>query len=131
MTERYVSCNATLFSSFWNSTQSFQYIKQKRAQLAALGEWTHINCLQPGATDRVQDDLLTHLIYAPEATKDVKATASPRSLKDRLLEAADEIMTSGDYLSRDKLPGGAVSFLFERSTKSDADGGQANVDEDA
>ncbi|PIL37156.1 hypothetical protein GSI_00848 [Ganoderma sinense ZZ0214-1] len=106
------------------------YIKQKRAQLAALGEWTHINCLQPGAADRVQDDLLTHLIYAPESIRAVETAAPPRSLKDRLLDATDEIMASDDYLSRDKLPGGAVSFLFERSTKSNADDGQANVDED-
>ncbi|KAI1786543.1 P-loop containing nucleoside triphosphate hydrolase protein [Ganoderma leucocontextum] len=109
------------------------YIKQKRAQLAALGEWTHINCLQPGAVDRVQDDLLTHLIYAPEADKDLEAAAPPQSLKDRLLEAADKIMASDEHLSRDKLPGGAVSFLFERCTKSgiDDDKAKANVDEDA
>lgn len=75
--------------------------------------------------------MLTHLIYVPEAAKTVEAAAPPRSLKDRLLEAADEIMASDDNLTRDKLPGGAVSFLFERSTKSSADDGQANVDEDA
>ncbi|TBU32764.1 P-loop containing nucleoside triphosphate hydrolase protein [Dichomitus squalens] len=94
------------------------YMKQKRTQLAALGEWTHINCLQPGAADRVEDDLLTHLIYSPETAKDHDTTGPAQSLKDRLFEAADKIMASDDHLSRDMLPGGAVSFLFERSTKT-------------
>lgn len=94
-----------------------------------LGEWTHINCLQPGAADRVQDDLLTHLIYAPEAVKDLETAGPPRSLKDRLLEVADKIITSDEYLSRDRLPGGAVSFLFERSSKSSVDEDKATMDE--
>ncbi|RPD67158.1 hypothetical protein L226DRAFT_549783 [Lentinus tigrinus ALCF2SS1-7] len=96
------------------------YLKQKRAQLAALGEWTHINCLQAGAVDRVEDDMLTHLIYSPE--EDTKETSSaPRSLSEKLLDAADRIMSEEQVFMRDNVPGGSISFLFERSTKSSMD----------
>ena len=98
-----------------------QYVKQKRAQLASLGEWTHINCLRPGAVERVEDDMLTHLIYSPCAKK-----ASPKGSQSRLLDAVDQIMDDDAWsLSRDDLPGGSVSFLFERTTKAIAN------DEDA
>lgn len=97
-----------------------KYLKQKRAQLAALGEWTHINCLQAGAVDRVEDDMLTHLIYSPE--EDTKPPSSaPQSLSEKLLDAADKIMSEERYFARDNVPGGSISFLFERSTKSSMD----------
>lgn len=99
-----------------------QYVKQKRAQLASLGEWTHINCLRPGAVERVEDDMLTHLIYSPSAKK----KAPPKGSQSRLLDAVDQIMDDdARSLSRDDLPGGSVSFLFERTTKAIAN------DEDA
>ncbi|KAI0750810.1 P-loop containing nucleoside triphosphate hydrolase protein [Daedaleopsis nitida] len=93
------------------------YLKQKRAQLAALGEWTHINCLRPGAADRVEDDMLTHLIYSPDGN-DKEVSAPPQSLSEKLFEAADKILSEGEYFSRDKVPGGSISFLFQRSTTS-------------
>ena len=88
-------------------------MKQKRAQLASLGEWKHINCFRPGTLDRVEDDMLTHLIYSP-ASKDKSAVNS----QSALLEAGDDTMEDAFSLSRDKVPGGSVSFLFERSTKA-------------
>ncbi|KAI0375644.1 hypothetical protein BV20DRAFT_959644 [Pilatotrama ljubarskyi] len=92
------------------------YIKQKRAQLAALGEWTHINCLRPGAADKVQDDMLTHLIYSPGGA--TPAPSGPQTLTEKLLDAAERIMGEELIFSRDKIPGGSISFLFERSSKS-------------
>ncbi|RDX55621.1 hypothetical protein OH76DRAFT_1397013 [Lentinus brumalis] len=104
------------------------YLKQKRAQLAALGEWTHINCLQAGAVDRVDDDMLTHLIYSPE--KDTgESTSAPQSLSAKLLDAADRIMSEEQSFARDIVPGGSISFLFERSTKSSMDDGDAEEEE--
>lgn len=96
---------------------AFQYLKQKRAQLAALGEWTHINCLRHGAVDRIDDDMLTHLIYSPEDTN-TPVSSAPQSLTEKLLHAADKIMAEQQFYSRDQVPGGSISFLFERRTKS-------------
>ncbi|KAH9853466.1 SNF2 family N-terminal domain-containing protein [Lenzites betulinus] len=91
------------------------YIKQKRAQLAALGEWTHINCLRPGAADKVQDDMLTHLIYSvPGPTSSSSGT---QTMTEKLLETAERIVVEQASFQRDKIPGGSVSFLFERSSK--------------
>ena len=94
-------------------------MKQKRAQLASLGEWKHINCFQPGAVDRVEDDMLTHLIYSPESKDKQSATNSQSTVDNGIKDTFD--------LSRDKAPGGSVSFLFERSTKAVAtDEGQGD-----
>ena len=100
-----------------------QYLKQKRAQLAALGEWTHINCLQAGAVDRVEDDMLTHLIYSPEEDTKASSTKAPQSLSEKLFDAADKIMSEERSSARDNVPGGSISFLFERSSKSLTDDG--------
>ncbi|KAI0832427.1 P-loop containing nucleoside triphosphate hydrolase protein [Trametes gibbosa] len=91
------------------------YIKQKRAQLAALGEWTHINCLRPGAADKVQDDMLTHLIYSVPGPPGSSSGTQTRT--EQLLETAGQIVAEQALFQRDKVPGGSVSFLFERSSK--------------
>ncbi|KAH9943433.1 P-loop containing nucleoside triphosphate hydrolase protein [Epithele typhae] len=85
------------------------YLKQKRAQLASLGEWTHINCLLPGAVDRVDDDMLTHLICSPDRAQDGSAKTSLSAFG------------SAETLGRQDVPGGSVSFLFERTTKVTAE----------
>ncbi|KAJ3518137.1 hypothetical protein NLJ89_g63 [Agrocybe chaxingu] len=77
------------------------YLQKKRADLAALGEWSHINCLKPFSCDRIQDDVLRKAI-------------TPKS----------EEMSDQDFQSsiRD-LPGGTISFLFEKCSCS-----QSNMD---
>ncbi|KAI0771634.1 SNF2 family N-terminal domain-containing protein [Trametes elegans] len=104
------------------------YLKQKRAQLAALGEWTHINCLRPGAADRVQDDMLTHLIYSTDGGSPSNSSSAPQTLSEKLFDATDKILAEQPCLSREEVPGGSVSFLFERCSKSDLQ--EEVVDED-
>ncbi|EIW61952.1 uncharacterized protein TRAVEDRAFT_57102 [Trametes versicolor FP-101664 SS1] len=103
------------------------YMKQKRAQLAALGEWTHINCLRPGAAEKVQDDMLTHLIYS--LPKPASTSSAPQTITEKLLDAVDRIADEEAFFQRDKIPGGSVSFLFERSSKLTLQEREA-VDED-
>ncbi|OJT03757.1 DNA repair and recombination protein RDH54 [Trametes pubescens] len=103
------------------------YMKQKRAQLAALGEWTHINCLRPGAAEKVQDDMLTHLIYS--LPKPASTSSAPQTMTAKLLDAVDRIADEEAFFQRDKIPGGSVSFLFERSSKLTLQEREA-VDED-
>lgn len=88
-----------------------QYFAKKRAGLAALGQWKHINCLLPTARDDIQDHILRKLVFLPEPEK--KASSSkPQS---QLLAALDAAVAMAALTVSD-LPGGSVSFLFEKSS---------------
>ena len=103
---------------------SLQYLKQKKAQLAALGEWTHINCLKQNAREAVQDDILSQMLYVRPSSKPPPAASQSRL--ERLLDAIDletVMAKSAPDPTVDVVPGGTVSFLFER-------GSQAVVDDD-
>lgn len=71
--------------------------------------------------------MLTHLIYSPENAG--TSATPPQSLTAKLLDAADKIMAEEEFYSRDKLPGGSVSFLFERSTKLSVEDNEVEADE--
>jgi DNA repair and recombination protein RAD54B len=95
-----------------------QYLKKKKAQLAALGEWTHINGLHPSARDNVKDDILRKLLYSKEETAE-RPVVEHRSRLDALLTAVDleNIGADATSLAACDVPGGTVSFLFERCSK--------------
>ena len=59
--------------------------------------------------------MLTHLIYTPEKSADKEPSSNTQS---KLIEATDRILEEAQYLSRDSIPGGSISFLFERSTRA-------------
>ncbi|KAF8170206.1 SNF2 family N-terminal domain-containing protein [Mycena galopus ATCC 62051] len=87
------------------------YLEKKRAGLAALGQWKHINCLLPTAQDDIHDIILRKLLFVPKADK------KPQSQLLAVLDAA-ALMAS---LTVSDLPGGSVSFLFEKSTSTTVD----------
>ncbi|KAJ7124910.1 SNF2 family N-terminal domain-containing protein [Mycena epipterygia] len=86
------------------------YLEKKRAGLAALGQWKHINCLLPTARDDIQDHILHKLVFLPEQEK--RAASKPQSQLLAALDAAAamSVLTVAD------IPGGSVSFLFEKSS---------------
>ncbi|KIM91969.1 hypothetical protein PILCRDRAFT_809966 [Piloderma croceum F 1598] len=102
------------------------YFKKKKAELAALGEWTHIDCLRPNARDDVHDDILRKLIFEPETDGSAEIKPPPPQSKSRidsLLSAIDwENISAVDEdsprLGVHDVPGGTISFLFEKSSKS-------------
>ncbi|CAL1708125.1 unnamed protein product [Somion occarium] len=97
------------------------YLKQKKAQLASLGEWTHINCLKPGARDHIHDSMLQKLLYASDAGKSRQSVAGNQSRPQSILAATDlETMLEdmGPALAMTDVPGGTISFLFERGVKT-------------
>jgi DNA repair and recombination protein RAD54B len=106
-------------------------LKKKRAELAALVEWTHINCLRQDAAERVQDDILRKLLFQPSSSHDRQVGNSPKSRLSSLLDAVDldniSFMESPDVTVKD-VPGGTVSFLFEKGSSMSKDG---NEDEDS
>ncbi|KAJ7755699.1 SNF2 family N-terminal domain-containing protein [Mycena maculata] len=85
------------------------YMEKKRAGLAALGQWKHINCLLPTARDDIRDHILRKLVFLPEPEK--KASRS----QSQLLAALDAAAAMSALTVSD-LPGGSVSFLFEKSS---------------
>lgn len=97
----------------------YQYLKKKKAELAALGEWTHINCLRPDAGERVHDHILRNLLFRPASSHEqvdlVDGSSKSRILS--LLDAVDldNILPLEDLTIKD-VPGGTVSFLFEKGT---------------
>jgi DNA repair and recombination protein RAD54B len=78
-----------------------QYALRKKAQLAALGEWTHISGLRRDSRDRVQDKILQSLMY------DFDPERPQKSRSDAPLSSDSEIPV-------DHVPGGTISFIFER-----------------
>jgi len=99
-------------------------LKKKKAELAALAEWTHINCLRQDAAERVQDDILRKLLFQPSPSHDRQVGNSQKSRLSSLLDAVDldkiSRMESADVTVKD-VPGGTVSFLFEKGISMSKD----------
>jgi DNA repair and recombination protein RAD54B len=97
-------------------------MKKKQAELASLGEWTHINCLRRLASDNIHDAILRHLVL-PSVSDDKEDLGQPKSRLDSLLSAVDlDNITAMDEatqpLSVRDVPGGTISFLFEKTSVS-------------
>lgn len=107
-------------------------MSRKKAELASLGQWTHLNCLRTDARDNVQDDVLRRLIYVPE--KSVSESKAAAALSGSLLDAVDldNVLAieedEPEGLSARDVPGGTISFLFEKTSKDDSLG-KAGEDE--
>lgn len=74
-------------------------MKKKKAELASLGEWKHINCIDAVAKEKILDDALKSIAYEKQ----------PSGF------ARDD--NEGHTLPID-VPGGSVCFLFEKSSES-------------
>ena len=97
-----------------------QYALKKKGQLAALGEWTHINGLRRGSRSMVQDKILQSLMHEFDPGR----SQEPRS--DAVIES-----TSIAEIPVDRVPGGTVSFIFERlSTTIEKENDSEPRDED-
>lgn len=101
-----------------NKYMSMQDLKKKKAQLAALGEWTHINGLHPTARDLVKDDILRRLLFFQEELPETPV-AENQSRLNSLLSAVDleNLADEVQSVSVRDVPGGTASFIFERSSK--------------
>jgi DNA repair and recombination protein RAD54B len=108
-------------------------MKKKKAELAALGEWSHINCLKPAAQSGLIDDVLRSILYKPPAApqppsvKESEQIAQPKSRVEMLLAAIDLSNLNGTPEPSDEImnvkdvPGGTVSFVFERTSENPDD----------
>ncbi|KAE9401638.1 hypothetical protein BT96DRAFT_964962 [Gymnopus androsaceus JB14] len=90
-----------------------EYLDKKRSSLASLGEWKHINCLKPDAGKDIKDDFLRQMLYV-KPKKDSLNLAGTKT--DQILAAVDlDNLAEIEGLTARTVPGGTVSFLFERS----------------
>jgi len=99
-------------------------LRKKRAELAALGEWTHINGLRRHVRHDVHDDVLRRILYF--AGDDDMDQVNPQSRLDSLLTLVDlENVAAMDEKhslpSVRDVPGGTVCFLFEKISTSSLD----------
>ncbi|KAG5636358.1 hypothetical protein H0H81_008306 [Sphagnurus paluster] len=96
------------------------YMQRKKVGLAALGEWKHINCLRASSRDDIQDDILRRLIDYHELSTKEDAPQNPKSRIDSLLSAVDlhNIVAMDKVFTVKDVPGGSVSYLFEKSSTS-------------
>ncbi|TEB37551.1 hypothetical protein FA13DRAFT_1726666 [Coprinellus micaceus] len=98
-----------------------EYLEKKKAELASLSGWKHINCLKATASDEVLDDVLRVVLHdCDPKPKTSLSSFEGDSTMGRLLEAADldNIQAMDKALSVGDVPGGTVSFLFERGSMS-------------
>jgi|ERR1700722_17866771 len=94
------------------------------AELAALGEWTHINCLRASSRNDVQDELLRKLIFVEtETSVKQERTDQVHSRLDTLLAAVDvqNLAHLDVEMNSRVVPEGTVSFLFEKVSKTTLD----------
>jgi DNA repair and recombination protein RAD54B len=95
-------------------------METKKAELASLGEWKHINCLKPTATDDVLDDVLRAILHDCGPKPKSFASIEGESKMSRLLQATDiqNIQAMDRVLSVGDVPSGTVSFLFEKGSQT-------------
>jgi DNA repair and recombination protein RAD54B len=99
---------------------------KKKAQLASLGEWTHINGLERSAHGQVKDEILGHMLHKFESAEEENMSLDVKPSKSRLENLLDISNVSSTAepeaqehgLSVHDVPGGTISFIFERFSDS-------------
>ncbi|KIY48038.1 hypothetical protein FISHEDRAFT_44019 [Fistulina hepatica ATCC 64428] len=83
------------------------YLQKKKAALAALGQWKHINCLSSKPMD-LADEILQQMAQRGDQAQG----NSEQSRLEKLLSVNLEIV---EAMSNPRaLPGGTISFIFEK-----------------
>ncbi|KAI4521923.1 hypothetical protein K525DRAFT_269401 [Schizophyllum commune Loenen D] len=89
-------------------------LQKKKAALAALGEFKHINCLGPGA-ENMSDGVLRSLLYRPPPTE----APSPKSQLETLLSLDLATIDAMDASKKfQSLPGGTITYVFEKTAST-------------
>ncbi|KAG9010829.1 helicase [Tulasnella sp. JGI-2019a] len=98
--------------------------KKKRGDLAALEDWSHVDCLQSSAQEYIKDALLQRLLHDPKSSSINGADSEPEvdvcSDDDSIQHGASMLGSRKKASSSDSmqdLPGGTITFIFERKTK--------------
>ncbi|TFK75322.1 hypothetical protein BDN72DRAFT_511952 [Pluteus cervinus] len=85
--------------------------QHKRVALASLGTWKHVNITERLPVDDIQDGVLKDLIQHQYQSQDLKASQESRTSAN-----GTETDTQDERTHLQQLPGGAVTFLFEKTS---------------
>jgi len=101
----------------------YQFTKKRKGELASLGEWTHINCMVASARSKIHDEILCKLIKPPKATEEADTAAKTRAEKvledfDSQFLFDDEIPDDDQGVDMSEIPGGWITYLFEKRSDS-------------
>jgi len=110
--DKAVSVTITSLPMCRTITTSLQYLEKKKAGLAVLEEWKHVNCLAATACDNIRDDILRQLLLPDK--REV-----PESKPERLLAAVDldQLCAAVKVKSMTEVQGGTITFVFEKTDK--------------
>ncbi|KAG8843774.1 helicase [Tulasnella sp. 330] len=111
--------------------------KKKRGDLAALEEWSHVNCLQSSAQEYIKDAMLQKLLHHPistsaETDENIIDNSSEVEVNSDLGDPTQQKRKSTKDLGEDdmeNLPGGTVTFVFERKSKMEEPGTDGGADD--
>ncbi|KAF9451278.1 RAD54B protein [Macrolepiota fuliginosa MF-IS2] len=108
--------NATQVTPNYLGKLDKAYLEKKKAGLAALEEWKHVNCLADAAKDLIQDAILRELLYT-DGTQDPSNSRRSNGQTGNLLAAIDldQIRADVTIKSVGEVPGGTITFVFEKT----------------
>lgn len=97
-----------------------------------MGEWKHIDCLRLYARDHVHDPILQKLLYTGQTPRARPPATGNQSRAQAILDATDlDLMTEEQTVWKvADVPGGSISFLFERGIKSVTENDEVAQEED-
>ncbi|KAJ3574655.1 hypothetical protein NP233_g1623 [Leucocoprinus birnbaumii] len=112
--------NATQVTSGYLGKLDKAYLEKKKAGLAALEEWKHINCLAATAHENIRDDILRQLVDLEEDG----TGKAPAAQDDSLLSALDldRLSAAVKVKPMSEVPGGAITFVFEKTVDKMTEG---------
>jgi len=90
-----------------------QFLQKKKEGLAALSEWKHLNCLKPFVQDSIHDDILRRVCMPLRPDAPGNRAADILSMID--LDAIEAVGTP----PIEAIPGGTITFLFEKCSTTD------------
>ncbi|KAL1748631.1 P-loop containing nucleoside triphosphate hydrolase protein [Schizophyllum fasciatum] len=89
-------------------------MQKKKAALASLGQFKHINCLGPAA-ENVCDGVLRSLLYRDPPSKAVEPKSQLETLLSLDLATIDAMDSTKKFQA---LPGGTITYVFEKTAST-------------
>ncbi|KXN90194.1 DNA repair and recombination protein RAD54B [Leucoagaricus sp. SymC.cos] len=110
--------NATQVTSSYLGKLDKAYLEKKKAGLAALEEWKHVNCLATTVRPNIRDDILCQLLPGGGDEE------LPSSQNESLLSAInlDRVCAAMKVKPVSEVPGGTITFVFEKTVEKSVDG---------
>jgi DNA repair and recombination protein RAD54B len=114
--DKAVRCNIYSLNKSAELTPFLQLAKKKKVELASLGEWTHINCLDSSAQEKIFDEILQDVIAATSSNNTVDQGVPMEPPSDVLPDGVSG--NARTTKAMEEVPGGTITFVFEKASSS-------------